>query len=54
MPGETIHSFYNHLSNTYNEPGIGQEAVNKVGKHTCFYGVYIVVLDEADNEIMNK
>lgn len=36
VPGEAIHSFYNHLLNTYDEPGIVQEAVNKAGKTYLF------------------
>lgn len=29
VPGKVMNSFYNYLLNTYYEPGIVQEAVNK-------------------------
>ena len=32
VPGEAIHSFYNHLLNTYYESGIVQEAVIQADK----------------------
>lgn len=54
MPGKEKNSFYNCLLNTYYEPGMVQEAVNKTGKKDLSLWSWMLVWEEGGKRLRNK